>query len=224
MKTNAFNAETTAKERILKNIRKALLEKSDNPYQGLEEADLYPPLQDPLELVFAQQFTQVAGKFVFCEDEIELVENFLALVEKLSMNKIYAWEEPVQKILGNYGVPFFRGDKDFVNAEIGVTLCEALIARNGSILISNANLSGRRLSIFPHVHVVIAYTSQLLSDIADGMRLIKTKYSSEALPSMISLITGPSRTADIEKTLVLGAHGPKEIYVFLLDDSIMPQP
>lgn len=223
MKTNSFNAETTAKERVLKNIRKALLVKSDNPYQGLEEASLYPAFSDSLEAVFAQQLMEAAGKFVFCEDEIDLVDNFLALVENQGLNKIYIWEPEIQAIFERYGVPFFRGDKDFEQAEIGVTSCESLIARNGSILISNANSSGRRLSIFPHVHVVIAYTSQLLPDIKDGLNLIKKKYGQQGLPSLISLITGPSRTADIEKTLILGAHGPRELYVFMLDDSILPQ-
>ena len=64
---------------------------------------------------------------------------------------------------------------------------------------------------------MIAYTSQILEDIKNG--LIKVKGSHKILPSMVSLTTGPSRTADIEKTLVTGAHGPKEIFVFLVDDT-----
>ena len=110
-------------------------------------------------------------------------------------------------------------DKDFELAEVGLTLCESLIARNGSIMVTNANAAGRRLSIFPHHHIVIAYTSQLVLDLKDGFKLLKDKYGSQ-LPSMICNITGPSRTADIEKTLVLGAHGPKELFVFLLEDRV----
>jgi L-lactate dehydrogenase complex protein LldG len=66
------------------------------------------------------------------------------------------------------------------------------------------------------VHIVLAYTSQLVLDLKDGFKLLKKKYGNN-IPSLISTITGPSRTADIEKTLVLGAHGPKELFVFLLD-------
>jgi L-lactate dehydrogenase complex protein LldG len=58
----------------------------------------------------------------------------------------------------------------------------------------------------------------MVMDIKDGFKLLKNKYGNR-LPSMITNVTGPSRTADIEKTLVLGAHGPKELFVFLLDDS-----
>ncbi len=83
-------------------------------------------------------------------------------------------------------------------------------------MLSNGNAAGRRLSIYPGVHIVLAYTSQLVPDLKDGFALIKKKYGTE-IPSMISNVTGPSRTADIEKTLVLGAHGPKELFVFLLE-------
>ena len=84
-------------------------------------------------------------------------------------------------------------------------------------MVSNESAAGRRLSIFPHHHIVIARTSQLVLDLKDGFQLLKKKYGNQ-IPSMISNITGPSRTADIEKTLVLGAHGPKELFVFLIDD------
>ena len=122
----------------------------------------------------------------------------------------------MQELLKKYEYPFYETDRDFEQAEAGFTLCEALIARNGSILISNGNAAGRRLSIFPPVHIVLAYTSQLVMDLKDGFKLLKNKYGNQ-MPSMITAITGPSRTADIEKTLVLGAHGPKEVFVFLLD-------
>jgi L-lactate dehydrogenase complex protein LldG len=96
-------------------------------------------------------------------------------------------------------------------------MCEALIARNGSVMVSNQNAAGRRLSIFPHHHIVIARTGQMVLDLKDAFALLKNKYGNQ-IPSMISTITGPSRTADIEKTLVLGAHGPKELFVFLVED------
>jgi L-lactate dehydrogenase complex protein LldG len=55
-------------------------------------------------------------------------------------------------------------------------------------------------------------------DIKDGLEKVKENYK-EALPSLLTLATGPSRTADIEKTLVVGVHGPKEVYCFVVDNS-----
>jgi L-lactate dehydrogenase complex protein LldG len=211
---------TTSKEKLLKKIRKALLEKRDNPYPNSEDLPLYAPVDEFLDVQFAEQFTAVAGQFVFCEDEIQFIENLLTLAEQRKWHKIYCWEPALQTILNQYEYPFFETDKDFDQADAGFTLCEALIARNGSILLSNANMAGRRLSIYPPVHIVLAYTSQLVADIKDGMKLVKTKYG-RSIPSMLSVVSGPSRTADIEKTLVLGAHGPKELFVFLMEDKIV---
>ncbi len=202
---------------MLKKIRKALLDKRDNPYPNLEEAPLYPKVDDFLELVFAEQFTAVAGSFLYCENELQFVETLLELADEKKWRKMYCWEPSLQELLKNYEYPFYSSDTNFLDAEVGITLCEALIARNGSILVSNASGAGRRLSIYPDTHIVLAYTSQLVLDIKDGFQVLKNRYN-DALPSMVSTITGPSRTADIEKTLVLGAHGPKELYVFLIDD------
>ncbi|MCC8424430.1 lactate utilization protein [Mucilaginibacter sp. UR6-11] len=207
---------TTSKEKLLKKIRQALLEKRDNPYPNLENLPMYPPAPDNLDVMFAEEFMAVQGQFAFCEDEVQFIETLLELAEKRNWRKIYCWEPALQEILSRYEYPFFETDKDFEQAEVGFTLCEALIARNGSIMLSNANAAGRRLSIYPGVHIVLAYTSQLVPDLKDGFALIKKKYGAH-MPSMISNVTGPSRTADIEKTLVLGAHGPKELFVFLLE-------
>jgi len=202
---------------MLKKIRKALLEKRDNPYPNLEETPIYKENNEIPEILFAEQLTAVSGNFIFCENGVDFIENILELADKFKWRKIYCWEPDLQNLLSTYEFPFYKTDKDFEMAEVGITMCEALIARNGSILVSNQNEAGRRLSIFPHHHIVIARTGQLVMDLKDGFKLIKNKYGTQ-IPSMISTITGPSRTADIEKTLVLGAHGPKELFVFLIDD------
>ena len=208
--------ETTAKEKMLKKIRKALLEKRDNPYPNLEDTPLYKESDEYLEVMFAEQFTAIAGQFIYCSDEIQFIENLLQLAEEKTLRKIYCWEPALQNLLATYEYPFYSTDTDFMQADVGITLCEALVARNGSILVSNGNAAGRRLSIYPNIHIVLAYTSQLVLDLKDGFTMLKEKYGVQ-LPSMISNITGPSRTADIEKTLVIGAHGPKEVYVFLIE-------
>ncbi len=207
----------TSKELILKKIRKALLEKRDNPYPNLEDTPLYIPNDKELEVLFAEQLTAISGNFVYCENGIEFIENLLELAERNKWQKIYCWEPELQAVLAKYEFPFYKTDKSFELADVGITLCEALIARNGSVLVSNKSQAGRRLSIYPHQHLVVAKASQIVLDIKDGLKIIRDKYGLQ-LPSIISTITGPSRTADIEKTLVLGAHGPKELFVFLIDD------
>ena len=75
---------------------------------------------------------------------------------------------------------------------------------------------GRTAPVYYPVHIVFAYANQVVFDIADGINALKKKYGSD-LPSMINLATGASRTADIEKTLVVGVHGPGEVFCFLIN-------
>jgi len=97
--------------------------------------------------------------------------------------------------------------------DVGITGCDALIAQTGSVLVTSRSAGGRAASVLPPHHVVIARREQLLPDLPAAFDLVKRKYQPD-YPSFISLITGPSRTGDIERILVLGAHGPKKLTVF----------
>ncbi|MEY4855144.1 MAG: hypothetical protein RIR32_1820 [Verrucomicrobiota bacterium] len=92
---------------------------------------------------------------------------------------------------------------------------ELLVKKLGAILVSSASSGGRALSILPHVHVVVADADQVVPDLGSALALAKARHGDQ-MPSMLSFITGPSRTGDIERILVLGAHGPKELYLVLV--------
>ncbi len=95
----------------------------------------------------------------------------------------------------------------------GVTLAEALVARTGSILVSAA-CGGRAASVLPPLHVVYARATQIVTETEEALALIQAGGAAPTT-SLFSLITGPSRTSDIEKMLVLGAHGPRRLVVLL---------
>jgi L-lactate dehydrogenase complex protein LldG len=97
--------------------------------------------------------------------------------------------------------------------DVGISECDALIAQTGSVLVTSRSAGGRALSCLPPHHVVIARREQLVADLPAAFALLKQKYSGN-YPSMISFITGPRRTGDIERILVLGAHGPKKLTIF----------
>ncbi|MEI6352173.1 MAG: LUD domain-containing protein [Verrucomicrobiota bacterium] len=104
--------------------------------------------------------------------------------------------------------------KELEKCDAGISLCDALIAQTGSVLVTSRTSGGRALSVLPPHHVVIARREQLLADLPAAFALLKEKYGSN-YPSMISFITGPSRTGDIERILVLGAHGPKKLTILV---------
>ena len=215
-----FMEESTQREKILKRVRNALIRKTDNPFPDPDfESAIYNEIDDSLDVVFAEEFIKVSGKFVYCESELEFAENLKILMSENNWINVFCSENKVKQILADGQIPFLFKNDELQDIEVGVTLCEYLIARHGSIMVSSKQECGRRLFVYPPVHIVVAYTSQLVPNLIHALNGIKQKYG-DKIPSMISVITGPSRTADIEKTLVLGAHGPKEIYLFLIDDTL----
>ena len=115
------------------------------------------------------------------------------------------------------GIPLMKTDKSFdvhelTKCDVGITECDAIIAQTGSVVLSSRSAGGRALSMLPPHHVVLARRDQLVTDLPEAFELLKTTYINN-YPSMISIITGPSRTGDIERILVLGAHGPKKLTV-----------
>lgn len=209
--------ESTPKEKILKRIRQALLYKSKNPYASIDlESGVFAKDDRDLKLSFADHYTQSAGHFVYCENEFDYLDNLLLLIDEKEIKKVYCQELQLRKEFEDIGMEFNDNPETVVDAHASVTSCEALLSRTGSILISSRK-NGRMASVGPAIHIVKAYTSQLVVDIKDAFQLLRNKYGSN-LPSMLCFETGPSRTSDIERTIVIGAQGPREVYLFLIDD------
>jgi L-lactate dehydrogenase complex protein LldG len=200
---------TTTKENILKRIRQALSHPVPLPFPQSEGANsVFHPATDSLDIIFAQEFINMQGKFSFCIDEAEMQQQLQQLIAEKQWNKIYCntdtWNEK------------FSNTISLESCDASITGCEFLVARTGTIVMSAAQQSGRTVSVYAPIHICIAYTNQLVYDVKDALQSIKEKYAGN-IPSLITFATGPSRTADIEKTLVTGVHGPKEVYCFLVE-------
>jgi L-lactate dehydrogenase complex protein LldG len=99
----------------------------------------------------------------------------------------------------------------FFAADVGITGVEYLIAETGSLIVETDAARPRSESLLPPLHFVIAERSQLLADLFDAFP------PGKAMPSCLTIITGPSKTGDIELRLVTGVHGPGEVHVILID-------
>jgi L-lactate dehydrogenase complex protein LldG len=204
-----------ARSKILQKIKQALKDPVPVPFpEQVAETPLFYPTDQELTIEFAQKFTELLGKFVYCADEAELVNQLSQLIKTNQWEKIYSIEDGWLDDMKEYHFDPVNTD-DLAGCDAAITLCDHLIARTGSIVLSSQQLSGRTTSVYAPIHICIAYTHQLLFDVSDS--LAQFKKEADVIPSMISYATGPSRTADIEKTLVVGVHGPKEVYCFLVD-------
>ena len=204
-----------SKDNILKRIRE--VENKDLIIVTEQKKEIIEKEQEDILIRFAEAFQLVGGEFIYCTNATDLSRQLTLLTQTQGWRHLYLWEHSLQDFMQRYKVENIRIGRQLDSADAGITLCEALVAETGSIVISTAQSSGRILSIFPPNHIVIASVKQVVETLGIALANIAQKYKQQ-MPSMLSVITGPSRTADIEKTLVKGAHGSKKIVVFVVDN------
>ncbi len=223
------------REKILGRIREALSvpapvpgahdHKHAHPVSEAESAshisEWLPAVGDSFEdrvQLFAANSVDLKTDFRLLNSIEEVSAELRAIASADSWKKIATHGcELADKVCPGLGLPTLNISNGYdVNelesCDAGISECDALVAQTGSVLVSSVSAGGRALSVLPPHHVVLARREQLLPDLPAAIALLKEKYAGN-YPSFTSFITGPSRTGDIERILVLGAHGPKKLTV-----------
>ncbi len=209
-----------ARERILERLRKAApTDKPECPPVS-PDAAVFADMPDNLIECFANQLATLHGEFYRVESlaaAASRVRELLAAVgEGKALRQSSAFLDDLvaedEELAGLLEVDRVLPSQEMAAYAAGVTEADALIARTGSVVLRNTTGGGRRLSVLPPLHIVIARASLLVPSIEDALVKI-----GDGGWSYATIISGPSRTADIEKILVLGAHGPKRLVVILVD-------
>lgn len=206
-----------AKEHILARIRQS---KNSKGITACEQSiaagnPVYKPVEPDAPTCFKQELDAINGHCEFVGSEQDAVEWLRRFVSEKSLPYLFCRDVKLAGLLAAYGIPVSCNQVDFSGMQAGITGCEFLVARTGSVIMSSALPSGRQMHGYSPIHIVWAYTDQLVDYPGDAYEAMQARYGN-SLPSSITTVTGPSRTADIEKTLVLGAHGPKELHVILI--------
>jgi L-lactate dehydrogenase complex protein LldG len=179
-----------------------------------------PDFKDRAAL-FAKNAADLKAEFFLLEREEELPEKFQQLAQENGWKKVATHAGKLNDLaLRGNALDVLKTDpgyqaQDMEKCDAGLTECEALVAQTGSVLISSRSSGGRALSVLPPHHVVVVRADQMLGDLPQAFAMLEKKYAGN-YPSFISFITGPSRTGDIERILVLGAHGPKRLTIFCM--------
>jgi len=169
---------------------------------------------DPV-IAFAEQFISNGGKFIFCNSFDDIQSQFQQILKVNNIDYFHCFDDPLKDIFkDSNNNPKFLLESEDQKVTLCLTKCVALISRTGSIVVSSDMQTGRTSSLLPDIHVVIASQNQIVPSMKEYLEIEKS--DREKLPSMISFISSNSKTADIEKTLVNGAHGPKELYLLLV--------
>ena len=218
---------TTEKEKIFRRIREALAMPA--PLPGHHAADVHVHAPEPLSHWLPpvhEGFDQHAELFARNSEKLKsafhLLENEAAAAAKLAeIARAESWQRVASHgqaaIVSALALPTLWTDNGYdvhemERCDAGISACDALVAQTGSVLVTGRSAGGRALSVLPPHHVVLARRAQMVADLPDAFALLEQNYH-DNYPSFIGFITGPSRTGDIERILVLGAHGPKKLTI-----------
>ncbi len=224
---------STSRDSMLKRVREAvtagnraggnpaLPERGKIGYQGAGD--------DPVAH-FQEEFVRAGGTFHRVADRDEAARVVLDLVRASSLRRVLLGRGPVLDALRLAG-PLRDAGAEVVQtdaseaenretcfaAEVGISGVEYLVAETGSVVAASRRDEPRSLSLLPPLHIAVAHRRQLTPDLFD--LFAELGQNLQDLPAGLTLITGPSKTGDIELRLVTGVHGPGEIHVVFLDST-----
>lgn len=171
--------------------------------------------------LFAERSESLKTEFMSCADEAAASAQLKLLSDREGWESVAVpADSEIRTLLTDVSITKLEVSRSTVKTDLekvsaGITGCDALIAQTGSVLLTAKSGGGRALSVLPGHHVVVATSSQLVPDLPAAFELLERKYAPN-FPSFTTFITGPSRTGDIERVLVLGAHGPRKLTVILI--------
>ena len=165
---------------------------------------------------FIEELRAVGGEVVLCKTKEQLEERLLGVLQGLGKGKIMYYPHPaVLRVVERLEKEFKDElvDEKYPHPEevlVGLTGADLAVAELGSLVLAGEDPTLRKITSLPPVHVVILQENQIVEKYEGVFEQFKSK-----LPEYLNFITGPSRTADIERVLTIGVHGPGRLIVFI---------
>jgi L-lactate dehydrogenase complex protein LldG len=195
---------------------------------------VHPP-QDDLPAQFAAELARLEGYPHRCADDAAALEAIGAILQRHQAGSVVAWDRAqiglpgLDELLAEESVHTLDGAiigsargaqlAALEPAPVCISGADAGIAESGTLVLRSGTGRGRLASLIAPVHIAVLRRAQIVRGLGQALALIRERHGPDVLldSSNLTLITGPSRTGDIELTLTLGVHGPREIHVVLID-------
>ena len=195
---------------------------------------VHPP-QDDLPTQFAAELAQLEGYPHRCADDTQALDAIRVILQRHQATTLVAWDRAqiglpgLGALLAELGAHVLDGDIiDFERAArlralepvlVCISGADAGIAESGTLVLRSGTGRGRLASLLAPVHIAVLRCAQIVRGLGAALVLLREHHGTDLFvdSSNLTLISGPSRTGDIELTLTLGVHGPREIHIVLID-------
>lgn len=189
--------------------------KSDKKRDEIDNTQYLISQDDTIDIVFAKNLIKNDGNFFYCDKKTNLIKTAQALTSKLKIESIYCIEPIIQELLTKASINY--NDKHYMQCDGIISSCEFLIAQHGKIMLSSKQLGSNNIKNLPKEHIIIAYTSQIVKSLNEGMSGLNKRYI-DNLPSTITTIKS-QQIQENENT----EGNIKNLSVLLIEDYQIPK-
>lgn len=175
--------------------------------------------------LFRERLEAVGGHCLVARDEIEAAAMLTKIVDSLPVTQrrrlAISNSTVVARLVRDLSseereIAVTPDSNDLFNFDVGITSAQVAIAETGTLVLESDSERHRLISLVPPVHIAIINARNIVQTLGDALNHVQGE-GAEVMSRAITFITGPSRTADIELTLAIGVHGPKELYVIIVE-------
>lgn len=179
----------------------------------IENKNIHFPSEDTLDLIFAKNFTESGGRFIYLDEVNSVKEIYEKIIEENQWEhkNVCSLDPDISK---NLDLRLIR-NIDNENVKALVTGCEFLLSNTGRILICNKQIKNNKIENLPPVVIILARFDQFVSDLSEGMSKLKNKYKTK-FPSNITTIVVKNKLN--EDNFLTYGNSAKDIYLILSDD------
>jgi L-lactate utilization protein LutC len=179
----------------------------------IENKNIHFPSEDTLDLIFAKNFTESGGRFIYLDEGNSVKEIYKKIIEENQWKhkNVCSLDPDISK---NLDLRLIR-NIDNENVKALVTGCEFLLSNTGRILICNKQIKNNKIENLPPVVIILARFDQFVSDLSEGMSKLKNKYKTK-FPSNITTIVVKNKLN--EDNFLTYGNSAKDIYLILSDD------
>ena len=213
-------SERTNKEQILAKVREAVMTKDENLFKDVNmQVDTWTPFkeEDGADFTFVERFKENGGIFVYFESKENFLDAMKQYVVENQWEPLCSTSYKMHEIFKDSGIALSRDFTTKRKKTVSITDCECLIAHTGSVVVTDKCAGSRAAYSNADVLLVFASPSQIVASMKDAIHLVKEKYGSDR-PSETVIISGASKSTEIDNQLVIGAQGIKQIALFLVEE------
>lgn len=213
-------SERTNKEQILAKVREAVMAKDENFFKDVNmQVDTWTPFkeEDGADFTFVERFKDNGGIFVYFESKEDFLEAMKQFIVENQWKPLCSTSEKMDNIFKDSGIELCRDYTTKRKKTVSITDCECLIAQTGSVVVTDRCAWSRKAYSNADTLLVYASPSQIVASMKDAIHLLKKKYGSSK-PTETVIISGPSKSTEIDNQLVIGAQGIKQIALFLVEE------